>query len=70
MRNILTNILRLFSIIQFKDIEHSKYSKVRINPWNPISYLFILAILFFYFLLYGFKGAIEKGIFEKNPFKY
>ena len=71
MRNNLTNFLRLFSIIQFKDIENSKYAKVRINPWNPLSYLFILLILFGYLLLYGVRGAIKDyGIFDKNPFKY
>lgn len=71
MRNNLTNFLRLFSIIQFKDIENSKYSKVRINPWNPLSYLFVLLILFCYLLLYGVRGTIKDyGIFDKNPFKY
>lgn len=71
MRNNLTNFLRLFSIIQFKDIENSKYAKVRINPWNPLSYLFVLSILFCYLLLYGVRGAIKDyGIFDKNPFKY
>lgn len=72
MDKIWQNFLRLFLIIQFKDIELGGRSKSRINPWNPLSYIIILIFLSMYLVMYGFRGIKEKIDFKNdtNPFKW
>ena len=41
----------------------------RINPYHPISYIFILCVLIFALLLFGFVG-MWKEIDLRNPFRW
>ena len=44
------------------------YSKAyRLNPFNPISYILVVATIPIILLLYGFVGLFEKAI---NPFRW
>lgn len=69
MHKIWTNFLRLFAVVQFRNIEHSIYSEARLNPWNPLSCIIMLVIFLAYLLAYGYKGVGEKVKID-NPFKW
>ncbi len=42
----------------------------RLNPYNPLSYLFIFLIILIGLLMYGFFGAFKEIDITKNPFKW
>jgi len=70
MNQIWINFLRLFAIVQFRNIENSKYSDVRLNPWNPLSYIIILLFAIIYIFRFGIQGFKEKININKSPFKW
>lgn len=45
------------------------FTAYRLNPWNPLSYLTILIILFVGVLMFGFVG-FWREIDLRNPFKW
>ncbi len=44
-------------------------NKKRLNPYNPLSYILIVVVLFVALLLFGFIG-IKNEVDFKNPFKW
>lgn len=70
MHEIWTNFLRVFMVIQFRDLDNPKYSKARLNPWNPLSYIILLIFFIGYLFAYGFKGLRKKIKLDENPFKW
>lgn len=65
----MIKLLKLLWIIQ-EDKKPPYYSTLRrINPLNPLSYLWIILICVFGILLFGIVG-VWKEVDFKNPFKY
>jgi hypothetical protein len=67
----MKNILKALSIYQEKEFEQplGKYTKRRLNPLNPLTYLFIAIVFLIGLLKFGFVG-IWKEMDTRNPFKY
>jgi hypothetical protein len=43
------------------------FKAYRLNPFNPLSYIFVVATIPVVLLMYGFVGLFEKAI---NPFRW
>ena len=69
----MRKFLKLLLVIQEKQkhnpLGHHHYTLIRVNPFNPISYLAIVLIFLIGIILFGFVG-IWKEIDLRNPFKY
>jgi hypothetical protein len=62
------DIFKFFGIIQekqFKDDEGYLYKKRRVNPFNPLSYIFIIILIVISVFLFGIVKLIEEN---ENPF--
>lgn len=69
---MLREILIHLFIIQEKTIKtkfNCSYKPFRINPYNPLSYIFITCVFVVGIVLYGIVG-FWKETDLKNPFKY
>ncbi len=75
------NTLKALQIIQIVSNEerHKKGLKklgrgyleaIRINPYNPLSYIFVIIIFIGGILTYGFLGFCDQMGKNKNPFKW
>lgn len=59
-------------MIQEKQVKSQigpSYRKIRMNPYNPLSYIYILLAFIVGLFMFGFVG-IWKEMDLKNPFKY
>lgn len=69
----MRKIFRVLYIIQEKRIKRSDgftFRKcVRLNPYNPLSYIVIPLSVIVGLLMFGFVG-IKKEMDFRNPFKY
>lgn len=68
----MRKILRALWIIQKKTETtpfNRKYDLIRVNPYNPLSYITILLVILIGIFMFGFVG-FWKEIDLKNPFKY
>jgi len=67
----MKKILKALFIYQEKEFPHPlrKYTKRRLNPYNPLTYLLIAIVFLIGILKFGFVG-IWKEIDTRNPFKY
>ncbi len=77
---MIRNLLKILHIIQVVDNEE-RYNKglerlgqgyfkaYRLNPYNPLTYLFLLIIIPIGVLLFGVIG-FPKEVVAKNPFKW
>lgn len=55
---------------KFKDPFNCTYSKHRLNPFNPLTYIFILLLFVVGFVLYGVYGFFKEIDFRDLRFKY
>ena len=68
----MKKILKALLIYQEKELLtpfKRKYTKMRLNPYNPLTYLLIAIIFLIGILKFGFVG-IWKEIDTRSPFKY
>jgi hypothetical protein len=68
----MKNIFIKIGIIQekkFTNIIGPSTKKLRLNPLNPLTYLFIVISFLYGLLIFGFVG-IWKEMDFRNPFKY
>lgn len=67
MRKILTKIY----ILQEKKNEHG-FLRHRLNPYNPLSYLYLLLAFISGLLFYGIRGLSNEMDLrgKRNPFKW
>lgn len=54
-------------LIKIKVFQKQK-GKIRLNPYNPLSYLVLFFVIILGNLCYGFAGI--KNLFKISPFKY
>ena len=69
---IMKKILKALFLIQEKQLKSpigARYTKIRMNPYNPLSYIYILLAFIVGLFMFGFVG-IWKEMDLKNPFKY
>lgn len=69
---MIIKILKALYIIQekqYKDPLKMVYSKRRMNPFNPLTYISILIIILIGLLMFGLIG-FWKECDLKNPFKW
>jgi len=65
---ILVKILLFFFILQRrKATDHTREFR-RLNPYNPITYIFLSGLIAVSILLFGIVGVWESGVFK--PFKW
>ena len=75
MKKILKTLLKTLFIYQEKEFLtpsnriKKKHTKIRLNPYNPLTYLFIAIMFFIGLLKFGLVG-IWKELYTRNPFKY
>jgi hypothetical protein len=72
-------LLKLYIVQEISNTERIKnrqtqlgrgYTKaIRVNPYNPLSYIFITAALFVALIMFGVVG-ICKEVDLRNPFKW
>jgi hypothetical protein len=68
----MRKILKALLMIQEKQVKSPigpSYRKIRMNPYNPLSYIYILLAFIVGLFMFGFVG-IWKEMDLKNPFKY
>jgi hypothetical protein len=68
----MRKILKALFMIQEKQVKSPigpSYRKIRMNPYNPLSYIFILLAFIVGLFMFGLVG-IWKEMDLKNPFKY
>lgn len=68
----MKKILKTLFIYQEKELLTRKairYTKKRLNPYNPLTYLLIAIVFLIGILKFGFVG-IWKELDTRNPFKY
>jgi len=68
----MKNIFIKIGIIQQKKIKNiigPSTTEIRLNPLNPLTYLFIVISFLYGLLRFGFVG-IWKEMDFRNPFKY
>lgn len=69
---MIRKILKFLLIIQeqkHKDPFNRGYVKRRMNPFNPLTYISILAIIVVGFLMFGFIG-FWKEVDLRDPFRW
>lgn len=54
---------------EVKDALNKSYTKRKLNPYNPLSYLYILIISIIGFIMFGVVG-FWKEVDTSNPFKW
>lgn len=69
MRKVL-KFLRVLQIKKSRNALGYTYEKIRLNPYNPLSYLLILLTFFIGILLFGFVGVWSEIDFRDAKFKY
>ena len=67
MRKFLTKIY----ILQEK-LNENGFKRYRVNPYNPLSYIFLLWSFIIGLIMYGIKGLSNEMDLrgKKNPFKW
>ena len=68
----MKKILKTLFIYEGKELLtpfERKYTKMRLNPYNQLTYLFIAIIFIIGILKFGFVG-IWKELDTRNPIKY
>lgn len=70
---MIPSILKKLKIIQLKP--NGDYEKKRINPYNPLSYIFLFSFytiaIPFFFVYFGIRGIIqESGPDVTKPFTW
>ncbi len=58
----LDKILKFLFVLQKRtktDAFNHKYKQRRINPYNPLSYIFLMILYIIGFFAYGIQGMIE-----------
>lgn len=65
---MLIKILKFLFILKEK-INKLGYKRRKLNPFNPLSYLFLVLVVIFGLMAFGFIG-ISKEMDFKNPFKW
>jgi hypothetical protein len=66
----MRKLLILLKIMLVKTDERG-YSKKKLNPYNPLTYVTLVIALLIAFILFGAIGMWkETDIFERNPFTY
>lgn len=70
MNKDLRKILKFIFVIQEKDVEGC--SRMRYNPYNPLTYVFVLVMSLVLLILYIIACIIEwfLELCKNNPFKW
>jgi hypothetical protein len=70
----MKTILKKIKVIQVKKVivknqldGYETYEMCRANPYNPLSYIYLIYINLLVLVFYGVVGFLEEF---KNPFKY
>lgn len=69
----MRKLFKTLSIIQIKKYKNplgKTYEKIRLNPYNPLTYLVIILIFIIGVLLFGFVGFWKEIDFRDLNFKY
>lgn len=69
---MIRKTLKFLYILQDKVEKNSmgyKYTKRRVNPFNPLSYIMLLSVFVLGILAFGFIG-FWKEVDKRNIFKY
>lgn len=69
MRKILL-ALKIVQLRQFKDPFNRTYTKKRLNPFNPLTYILILLWLGIGLIMFGLYGLFKEIDFSDLKFKY
>jgi hypothetical protein len=69
MKKILL-ALKIVQQKQFKDPFNKTYTKRRLNPYNPLTYILIIFLFAIGLIMFGVKGIFKEIDFSDLKFKY
>jgi hypothetical protein len=69
MKKILL-ALKIVQQKQFKDPFNRTYTKKRLNPFNPLTYILIILWFVFGLIMFGVYGLFKEIDFSDLKFKY
>jgi hypothetical protein len=71
-RQLTKKVLKALFVVQEKqeiDVLNRKHTKIRLNPFNPLTYLFMLGLVLVGIILFGIYGVFNE-VDLKKPFNY